>query len=265
MSENERINYDPNDPRVIWALKRRQRAHAGLRAHWISFISVNAFLFLLNFLIGYRYPWHLFPLLAWGVGLGIHSAVVFITDNHPRGPKRGFLVHAAVFVVVNLFFLGINMLTWPYYLWFWWIAASWGIGLGEHFVAYNANRRKAAGHPVSRYYILWYPGVVCLYLVFVDFFTGWGLTWFWWPTLPIMGISLAIIAGIESNARSPAPYHQQRRQQLPVVNAPVTDSRRGLYAPNLSRESSPGKFCPKCGEEISGDHAFCEYCGLKLR
>ena len=45
---------------------------------------------------------------------------------------RGFYAHALVYVVVNAALLAINLIATPNNLWFFWVAAFWGIGLFFH-------------------------------------------------------------------------------------------------------------------------------------
>jgi hypothetical protein len=53
---------------------------------------------------------------------------------------RGFYIHAAIYVAVNLALLVINLLTSPAILWFTWTLLGWGIGLASHaVVVYGAG------------------------------------------------------------------------------------------------------------------------------
>lgn len=47
---------------------------------------------------------------------------------------RGFYVHVAVYLIVNLFLFALNILTTSGVLWFYWPALGWGVGLAIHFV-----------------------------------------------------------------------------------------------------------------------------------
>lgn len=46
--------------------------------------------------------------------------------------KLGFRHHALVYVVVNAGLAGLNLLTSPQTLWFYWPLFGWGIGLAAH-------------------------------------------------------------------------------------------------------------------------------------
>ena len=48
--------------------------------------------------------------------------------------KLGFYTHAAVYVVVNIFLIVLNLVTSPDHKWFFWPLFGWGIGLLFHGV-----------------------------------------------------------------------------------------------------------------------------------
>ncbi|MCO5185253.1 MAG: 2TM domain-containing protein [Anaerolineae bacterium] len=48
---------------------------------------------------------------------------------------KGFYVHLAVYVIVNLFLFLLNIFTSPDNLWFYWPLLGWGIALGFHAVS----------------------------------------------------------------------------------------------------------------------------------
>jgi hypothetical protein len=45
---------------------------------------------------------------------------------------RGFYIHAAVFAIVNLILLIVNLKKSPEYLWIKWVLLDWGVGLATH-------------------------------------------------------------------------------------------------------------------------------------
>lgn len=60
-------------------------------------------------------------------------------DRYRRAQKRvneikGFYGHLTSFVIVNLFFIYLNLKYSPEYLWFFWPTFGWGIGLFFHGV-----------------------------------------------------------------------------------------------------------------------------------
>ena len=74
------------------ALDRLARKRAGAKLGWylhaLVFVAVNTGLALLAGLTGQN--WAIFPALGWGLGLGIHGAVVFLAM--PGGGWRERLV-----------------------------------------------------------------------------------------------------------------------------------------------------------------------------
>jgi hypothetical protein len=68
-----------------WASGQRK----GFRIHATVFVAVQAFLIAIWALVwattGSHYPWFIYPLLGWGVGLAAHYAAV---REHLRGRPR---------------------------------------------------------------------------------------------------------------------------------------------------------------------------------
>jgi hypothetical protein len=62
-------------------------------------------------------------------------------DYHPRparragGARAGFLIHLAIYLIVNALILGVNLLASPGNLWFYWPLLGWGVGLAAHALA----------------------------------------------------------------------------------------------------------------------------------
>ena len=75
------------EERLVAARDHRQRQWRG---HVHAYISVNAGLMVMNFvtavLSGTFVPWSLFPLVGWGIGLGIHTLDhrAWLIDNRAR-------------------------------------------------------------------------------------------------------------------------------------------------------------------------------------
>jgi hypothetical protein len=61
---------------------------------------------------------------------------------------RGFQIHFAAYVAVNILLIAVNLLTTPNHLWFYWPLFGWGIGIIAHSAAvdYSGRHRR----PVSR-------------------------------------------------------------------------------------------------------------------
>lgn len=51
------------------------------KTHLYSYIGVNSFLFLINFITGHEYWWFVYPLLGWGLGLFFHAVKVYARDS----------------------------------------------------------------------------------------------------------------------------------------------------------------------------------------
>ncbi len=258
-----------NNPNFI-----RAGARTGLRAHWVAYLAVNCFLMVLNFLTGYSWGnlWFLYPLISWGIGISIHTSVIYIIRRYPYKSDRGFYIHFAVFFTVSMFLFLLNVITGIGYPWFLWPVAAMGIGVGEHFVAYKKIKKIETGQPVARLHALWYPAVVCFFLVFVDVFSSWGYPmWFWWPCVPIMLVSFVIIDSITKHqANLRVRYHERREHQNMNLNAIPNNAFSSEVGEEVIIERrdnnilSDRRYCPRCGEGSSSNHEYCEYCGLKF-
>lgn len=55
----------------------------GLRIHWVVFLSVNAGLTALNLLRNPEKLWFYWPLLGWGMGIVLHSAIFYRRRKEP--------------------------------------------------------------------------------------------------------------------------------------------------------------------------------------
>ena len=70
--------------------QRYQRAHARVQAlkgfytHATAYVLVNIGLFVINLLTGGPW-WFFWPLLFWGIGLGVHALNVFVLGGRFGG------------------------------------------------------------------------------------------------------------------------------------------------------------------------------------
>jgi len=245
----------------------------GLKAHWIPYIAVNSLLMLINLLTGFSGGnfWFLYPLLSWGIGLSIHTSVILIKHRYPYKSDRGFYIHFAVILTVSVYLFLLNVITRVNYPWFAWPVAAMGIGVGEHFVAYKRIKRIESGQMVARLHALWYPAVVCFFLIFVDIFSNGYPNWFWWPCVPIMLVSFVIIDSITKHRENlRTKYHEHHARSRVNVKTPANaeysqeDRRDAVLERRDNITISDRKYCPRCGEVNSPGHGFCEYCGLKF-
>ena len=230
----------------------------GLKIHWLVYGLVNALLFLINLFTGYFYPWHLFPLASWGIGIAIHTAVLYVKQKYHRMSDRGFYIHFSVFLTLSGYFLFLNIVTGFYYPWFIWPVSALAMGLGEHYVAYKRISNLENGLPVHPLHIVWHSAIVCIFLLFVNIVTGGGYFWAWIPSIPILGLTYLIVNGVQKN------LYQER----PIIRAAPVQYQHTNPIRNPPVHTSPSQntiFCAACGEKNLGFHLFCESCGQRLR
>jgi len=68
-----------SEEQIYKQAKKRVEARKGFFFHLIAFIVVNIMLVLIwAFAAGGGYPWFIFPLGGWGIGLLFHSLGVFV-------------------------------------------------------------------------------------------------------------------------------------------------------------------------------------------
>lgn len=353
---------NPPDPYLI----RFGRIQAGVRIHWIVFLAVNFGLFLINLLTGYWYPWHLWPLFCWGIGLLIHTSVSIISMKYESPRERAIRIHGSIYLVLigilmliglvffdrikdllwllipsiifflawlnhyiayhflkpgqitaqdgsvrftrisqrrmnyvagmsslsiqeanhrastaignqigfsyhfvnyfvlSIFFIFINLMTNSYSFWAIWPIASWGLVVMIHYHIAKMVSERALLHQEKRLYWLWFPGTLCLYLFIVDLISDKFLSWFLYPTIPIMILSL-MIGGIVMTTRKvhiAQPSMISADRPPPSSYSPSTGI--SSKTPVMEPKTIQKMYCPNCGTEINLGTRFCPLCGSEL-
>jgi len=68
---------DIPDERILRKAEKRVKIKKGFFTHLVTYISVIAFLFMINMMLTPDFAWFLFPAGGWGIGLVIHYFSVF--------------------------------------------------------------------------------------------------------------------------------------------------------------------------------------------
>ncbi|MDY6793826.1 MAG: 2TM domain-containing protein [Actinomycetota bacterium] len=76
------------EPTLEERAEKRVRSRIELLQHLGIYIAVNAFLVVVWALSGVGYPWFLWPLAAWGMGLTIHIISYFIGSEKDTSRQR---------------------------------------------------------------------------------------------------------------------------------------------------------------------------------
>ena len=98
-------NYDmggAGDPQYMAAYRqaeRRVKAKIGFYWHLASYVLVNGFLIIIYLITGlipgfYTYPWFVWPMFGWGIGLLFHFLAVFISGNTTSEENRRRMIEA---------------------------------------------------------------------------------------------------------------------------------------------------------------------------
>lgn len=86
--QEDESNYEFDEAKVRWLKRHRSDFHDHLR----SYVIVNGVLLIMNFLTtGFGgYPWALWPILGWGIGLLFHASdTYFVTEERiERGARK---------------------------------------------------------------------------------------------------------------------------------------------------------------------------------
>jgi hypothetical protein len=56
-------------------------------------------------------------------------------ERSAQGQRKGFRIHATVFVAVQILLVVVWALSGGGYLWFLYVLVGWGVGLGAHYAA----------------------------------------------------------------------------------------------------------------------------------
>lgn len=80
---------------------RRIRAKREFRTHLMVYVAVNALLVLIWFATGAGYFWPMWPILGWGIAIGIHAVTgegtgVGYVIGESSGERRSFSVQSAL-------------------------------------------------------------------------------------------------------------------------------------------------------------------------
>jgi hypothetical protein len=64
--------------------KRRVQARFGLAIHTVLYIVVNGSLFVIWSFTGRGYPWFVWPMMGWGIGIVAHVMALVIGPDSAR-------------------------------------------------------------------------------------------------------------------------------------------------------------------------------------
>lgn len=75
---------EPLDNDVRELAKRRVRARTGFLVHMLMYAIVNAGLILIWSMSETTYPWFIWPLFGWGVGIASHAVALLFGPDSAR-------------------------------------------------------------------------------------------------------------------------------------------------------------------------------------
>jgi hypothetical protein len=83
VAEMDMVQVEREAKHAILARRRRR-----FRSHLVPFITINLFLFVVNWLTSPGAWWFLFPLVAWGLGLFFHAWAALTSEVSPKASRR---------------------------------------------------------------------------------------------------------------------------------------------------------------------------------
>ncbi len=143
---------------------RKEAAHAkaGFAGHLVTYVLVNGFLMTLNATLATGFPWAIFPLGGWGIGVLEHFASVMRKSDRAKELERlppldaerlalfkklqrmkdSIWHHFTSFASVSTFLAAVNLLVSPSFLWFLFPAVGMGIGFFSHLAVHGSKKRQ---------------------------------------------------------------------------------------------------------------------------
>jgi hypothetical protein len=76
------------DKEMYDAAVKRVQEKKGFFIHLTIYIVINLLLVIIWFVTGSPFPWFIFPLAGWGIGLIFHALDVFVFSTHTDWEKR---------------------------------------------------------------------------------------------------------------------------------------------------------------------------------
>jgi|GEM_PF-6714680 len=146
-------------------IKTNKETYSSIFWHIMPFIVINILLFVIYFFTTpFGYPWFLYPLFGWAIGLASHLGIAVVSKKHYTLLKKlphnisvnqfkyikrflenesGIVSHIPTFIAGSIFLIMINFVINSIAFPFSFIAiAGWGIGLVSHLVSYFNIKNK---------------------------------------------------------------------------------------------------------------------------
>jgi len=76
-----------SEEQIYEEAKKRVEQKKGFRTHAIVYAVINAFLALIWWLTGAGFPWFVFPLGGWGIGLLFHGLGVYVLSGRQEDKR----------------------------------------------------------------------------------------------------------------------------------------------------------------------------------
>ncbi len=142
---------------------KQEKSMDEFRGHAVTFIAVNAGLFFLNMITSSGYPWFLFVLGGWGIGMASHwgdrftatknvqdlEAINDLSEDELKDlistqkTRTAFYLHLISNLAVCIYLFMINILTSPGFLWSLIPSIAMGVGVASHWAQFSNKMNKS--------------------------------------------------------------------------------------------------------------------------
>jgi len=82
------MTHEMSEEEIYEAAKKRVRQKRDFYSHIAAYVIVNAFLVVIWAITSRGYPWFIWPIVGWGVGLIFHAMDIFVFHKGPGAEKE---------------------------------------------------------------------------------------------------------------------------------------------------------------------------------
>ncbi len=105
--------------------------------HLLVFLCANAYMLIINTILGYENRWHYWPLAGTALALSIHLFVTIIESVNVKNIQLKILLyHIFLFIVVSGYLIFENLFLESVVVWWYWPVGGWALGIILHLLYY---------------------------------------------------------------------------------------------------------------------------------
>jgi hypothetical protein len=89
------MSHQPSEEEIYKLARKRVKEKKSFYTHLASYVVVNALLIIIWALTGHGYPWFVWALAGWGIGVVFHGLGVFVFNRNTAWESREIEKEAA--------------------------------------------------------------------------------------------------------------------------------------------------------------------------